>query len=515
MDVRRSGSRAYKERKGEEMPTGSDNPEKMGMDKEVCRRDFLKLVGGVGVTVGASAGLGGLLAACGGGATTTTSAGATTTAGVATTSAGATTTAGGATTTTGAVTATSAGVEAGPQVKIGLVSPITGALAVFGGPDKHSVARAQEAIGDGLVCADGLKHPVKIVQFDSQSDSNRAAQVAGSLIMDERVNLMVVAGATATIVPVADQCEANGVPCLSTEAPWESYVGARAKGDLTATFKWTYHTGWGIEDFVPTFVDVWAQIPNNKKVFCPLSNDDVGQTYATVLKKAFPAAGLILTMPDLYQPGTEDYTSLIATAKKEGCELMYGTFTAPDFTNFWAQCHQQGFKPKAACIGVALAFHKAAEMIGPTVINTMTPVQWTPTLPFTSPLLKGETCQQFADKYSQDTGLQWSQALEHFGLFDWATDVLKRAKTMDADAIVEAVKATKMDTLFGGIDFTAPIEASKPGIGHNHPNNYKAAYLAGQWRKSEGSKWPYDLVVVGNKTAPYIPLQGKPEPITY
>ena len=42
--------------------------------KSVSRREFLKVAGIAGATIGAGAGLGGLVAACGGGETTTTTA---------------------------------------------------------------------------------------------------------------------------------------------------------------------------------------------------------------------------------------------------------------------------------------------------------------------------------------------------------------------------------------------------------------------------------------------------------
>ena len=43
-------------------------------------------------------------------------------------------------------------------------------------------------------------------------------------------------------------------------------MATRAKGDLTATFKWTYHTFWGLEDVQANFLDMWGQGPNKKVV---------------------------------------------------------------------------------------------------------------------------------------------------------------------------------------------------------------------------------------------------------
>ena len=46
--------------------------------------------------------------------------------------------------------------------------------------------------------------------------------------------------------PVADACEAAGVPCLSTVQPWESwYFGRGAKPGGKNPFKWTYHFSFG------------------------------------------------------------------------------------------------------------------------------------------------------------------------------------------------------------------------------------------------------------------------------
>ena len=61
--------------------------EDLKVGKAVSRREFLKIAGVAGATIGVGAGLGGLVAACGG--TTTTTAGPTTTAAGTTTTAAA------------------------------------------------------------------------------------------------------------------------------------------------------------------------------------------------------------------------------------------------------------------------------------------------------------------------------------------------------------------------------------------------------------------------------------------
>ena len=57
---------------------------------------------------------------------------------------------------------------------------------------------------------------------------------------------MLVAGTPDTVNPVADQCEINQVPCVSTDAPWQPYFFGRG-GNPAKGFDWTYHFFWGVE----------------------------------------------------------------------------------------------------------------------------------------------------------------------------------------------------------------------------------------------------------------------------
>ena len=468
------------------------------LNKNLSRREFLKIAGIAGASVGVAGGLGTLIAACGGEEETTTTAGATTT------------TAGG-TTTTGASTTVTTSAEMGREVKIGFVTPLTGALASFGVPDKYCVERAQEAIGDGVVLGDGQKHPITIITVDSQSDSNRAAQVTGDLISNDKVDLITAASTPDTVAPVADQAEANSVPAITNDCPWQSYIATRSGGDITATFKWTYHTFWGLEDVQANFLDMWGQVPNNKKVAAMFPNDADGNAWLPGWEPVWEPAGLAPTIPGQFQNLTEDFTAQITEFKKEGCEIGMGVFLPPDFTNFWKQRAQQGWNPKLGTYAKALLFPQSIEALGDIGIGLTTEVWWTPAHPFTSSLV-GETAQQFADEFTKRTQLQWTQPLLHFIVFEMAVDALKRATSVDdKEAILAAIKTTKLDTIGGPIDFTEPVVGATPpfkvGPSHIVENVYKTPLVGGQWRK--GTTWPYELTIVSNVAGPMIQTQDK------
>ncbi len=473
--------------------------------RTVSRRQFLKLAGITGATIGAAGGLGGILAACGSEETTTTAAPATST-----TAAAGTTTTGAAATTT---TAASAGAEMGREIKIGAVSPITGALASFGGPDKWIVSYVQKAISGGVVCGDGKKHPLTIIQLDTQSSPNRASEVTQDLLFNEKVDMMVASSSPDTVNPAADQCEANGVPFLANFVPWQPfYLGRGATPDKP--FKWTYMYHFGVEDAAECRLGMWDQLQTNGKVALLFPNDADGLAWSnnqTGLGPRLEAGGYtVVAQPEMYQPPSEDFSSQIAEFKKSGAEICSGLQTPPDFTNFWKQCAQQGYQPKILSMSKALLFSQTVEAVGDIGIGTSDHMVWHPQFPYKS-YLTGQTCQEYADQFTTDTGNQWTQPLGQLGKYEWAVDVLKRVSDIEnKELYLEAIKTTKFSGINGLVDFTTEVSAPE------HPvlNVFKIKIAGGQWGKSKDPRFPYDMYICYGQD-PNMPIQKPFEPIVY
>src|SRR5689334_14367510 len=78
--------------------------------------------------------------------------------------------------------------DAGNTIKIGFVSPITGATSGFGEPDGYVLGLARKALAKGLTIG-GKHYDVQILNRDSQSSPSHAVQVANSLIHSDKVDL--------------------------------------------------------------------------------------------------------------------------------------------------------------------------------------------------------------------------------------------------------------------------------------------------------------------------------------
>jgi branched-chain amino acid transport system substrate-binding protein len=400
------------------------------------------------------------------------------------------------------------GRAAGRTVKIGMVSPQTGPIAAFGEADQFVLAGARKALAGGIKIA-GEDHAVEIIYKDSQSNPNRASEVAAQLINNDKVDIMVASSTSDTVNPVSDQCELNGVPCVTSDDPWQAWFFPR-KGDPKKGFEWTYHFFWGFDMVGNTFADMWLTLPTNKKLGTMFTNDPDGiaaNDEAHGLPGLFKSKGFDVTNLGLYPPLSDDFTAQIAALKKADCELLCGIFNPPQFATFWTQCAQQGYKPKVVTPPKALLFPTAVEALGARGEGMSTEVWWSQHHPFKSGLT-GETPQQFCDAYTAATGKQWTQPIgfKHANL-EVAVDVLKRAKKLDAASIRDAIAETNYNSLVG------PITWKAGGAKNPVPNVCTTPLVGGQWKK--GTKFKYDLHTVFNKSAPEIPLDSAFEAIRY
>ncbi|MBN3785996.1 ABC transporter substrate-binding protein [Burkholderia sp. Ac-20353] len=387
------------------------------------------------------------------------------------------------------------------QIRIGFVSPQTGPLAAFSEPDDFTIEQIRQALRAGIKVA-GRTYPVEIIYKDSQSNSSRAADVTNELILNDKVDLVVAASTPATTNPVADQCELNGVPCITTDTPWQAHFFGRG-GSPKKGFDWTYHFFWGLEDIVGTFTSMWAQIPTSKVVGALWPNDSDGNIWGDA-QKGFPPIlarkGFTLVDKGRFHLPSDNFSAYIADFKRRDAAIVTGVIPPPDFANFWSQAGQQGYRPKVVTVAKACEFPAVIQSFGERAAGLSVEVWWSPDHPFRSSLT-GVNCQQLAQSYSQKTGHSWCMPLgfKH-ALFEVAIDALRRSADLTPEAIRNAIRETNLSTIVGQVNFRAgPIQ-----------NIAKTPLAGGQWKKR---KKGFELTLVDNSQAPMIPIHDRLEPI--
>ncbi len=329
-----------------------------GQSDCVSRRDFLKVAGVGGSQRSAlGGGLGGLLAACGGTEesrprpTETTATGddghrlarpphrhrpATTT------------------------TSASAGAEEGDEVKAGYVIPITGSMAAFGvAANWHIDWFNKNVWKDGLLMGDGKKHKFTVIVKDMQSDSNRAAQVAQDLILNEKVMLIGASASAANVVPGPGSGGELRLPVHHLRLPGRRLERRPARRRLQVVLAHLVHLAG---TWRPTSWRMWEHDPDQQDGRRALS-----QRRATVRRSpplcrwsSRPRA-TATWIPGATRTGPRTTRAIIGQMRKEGVEIVNGVPTPPDYANFWKQAVQQGFRPKISTEAKAMLLPRRRE----------------------------------------------------------------------------------------------------------------------------------------------------------
>ena len=388
-------------------------------------------------------------------------------------------------------------------VRIGYVSPRTGALAPFGEADTYVIDTMTAHFEDNPLTIGDQEYAVEVVAKDAASDSDRAGEVAAELINDDEVDLILASSTPDIVNPVADQCEANAVPCITTVAPWQPYYFGRGATPDTP-FTWTYHFFWGLEDVEAVYLDMWSQVDTNMQAGALWPNDPDGTAWGDPQNGFAPVVaeqGYSIVDPGFYPNGTQDFTAQISAFKDGDAQVLLGVPIPPDFTTFWTQAKQQDYNPTIATIGKALLFPSSIEALGDIGNNLGTEVWWTPSHPYESSVT-GQSSQELAEAYESETGKQWTQPLGFaHALFEVAAAALEQAGGTDAQDLADVLAELQVSTVVGDLDWTSgPV-----------PNVAKTPLVGGQWRASTDGDHPFDLIVVSNSEAPDIPTGGEVE----
>ena len=400
---------------------------------------------------------------------------------------------------TGAATMLGRPAFAAPRtLKIGLVAPQTGPLSLFSEHIPFVLDQVKKATGGNLKIG-GTNRAFEIIVKDSQSNPNRASEVASDLILKDKVDIMCAFATPETVNPVSDQCELNGVPCVSNDAPLEPWFFGR-HGDPKKGFEWTYNYFFSAGTTIGAMLSMWNRIPSNKKMGVLWPNDNDGNAFSQVMPPPIKAAGFTIVDPGRFDLPANNFDAQISAFKAAGVEAVFTVTPAPEFTVFWNSCAQQGYKPKIVTPGKVAEFPPGVYPFGDRAINFSIEVWWSRFHPFSSGMT-GQSSAELADEYEKVSGRQASMGLGfRHALFETAFDTLKRTHDLDKhESVRDALRDMDYKSVVGPVNF-------KKGP---FPNTSLTPIVGGQWRK--GKKWPLDLIIVDNSAAKEIPVGGEPE----
>ncbi|KDA45062.1 ABC transporter substrate-binding protein [Frankia sp. BMG5.23] len=397
----------------------------------------------------------------------------------------------------------SSSASAARKVRLGYVTSRTGAFRSHSVVDSYVVQTMRTILADGVKVGNRT-YPVEIFVRDSESDRHGAGIATTDLIFKDKVDIVLVGGTSDTAVPVADQCEINQVPCISTIAPWQAWWNGRG-GNVDMPFRWTYHFFWGMEDLVATYVAMWSQL-GITKVGLMYPDDDDGRAFANPdfgIPTIRNYNNLRLTSPMSagYASGAPSFKTYIDEFEKNGVQAVVGVSRAADFATFRKETRTFGYSPNALTISKAIYFQEDVRGLGTGGDGLTTEVAWSPAHPFRSSLTN-KTSLELANDFTSARGQGWTQILGFsYALFEIAVKALSNVDSLDnREAVATAIRDVDAQTIVGPVAFGAQPNVPK--------NVARIALVGGQWNQNQQAN-DFDLKIVNNTGNTKVPLDAE------
>lgn len=390
---------------------------------------------------------------------------------------------------------TAARAEPAP-LRVALISPNTGALAAFGATNVYVQGLFAERLAAGLDTQHLGRRAVRLELHDAASSSEKAAQHAAALAADG-VHLVLASATPEICNPVADVCEAAGVPCVTTVAPWQAWFHGR-KGNPDKGFQWSFHFFAGLEDFASVYSSLFERAGLGTQVGGIWPDDIDGTAFLSAMPRAMTQRHLTLFDPGRLRMAAPDYAGIATRLRNARVPMVTGVLPPPVALEFFAAARQVGYRPRMASIAKAFPFPDTVAQIAQPDLALTNEVWWSPAWPFRSGL-SGASSEQVAREYEQRTGQPWIQTLGFsHALVDLAAQVIQQTQAPTRQGLVETLRRIKAKTVVGPLSFGGRL----PSL-----NVCTTPAVGGQWLRDGGGHWV--LQVVDNTRSPFIPVTAR------
>jgi len=339
--------------------------------------------------------------------------------------------------------------DAADVVKFGAPLALTGSLADEAKKQdvawKMWLAKVNAA---GGINVGGKKLKAELVEYDYQSDGQRAGQLAEKLITSDKVDFLLSpfgSGHTKIVATIAERYETPVVACAASS---ESVFDQNSK-HLFGTL--SPNAGM----FGPMVKLFQEKLPTLKRV-AVLGRDDVfPKAMAQGVSAAAKAAGLTVVYDQLYAVGTMDHSAALSAIKAGNPDWIYVTGYTQDLILVRKQMSDLGLKAPIVTMVAGPAYKEYIDGLG-NLANGVTSSSWwhqatsykgVGVWPTTEDFYK-----EFLAKEKSDPDYVHASCAAAAVILQ---DAIERAGTTDKKKVRDELAKTDVTTFYGPVKFSA------------------------------------------------------------
>jgi branched-chain amino acid transport system substrate-binding protein len=339
------------------------------------------------------------------------------------------------------------GVRAQDPIKIGIITSITGAQARFGEAHKRGYELALEEIN----AAGGvLGRPLELVLEDDTSKPEQAQLAVEKLVNEVGVSVMIGAYTSSATLQAAAKANENEVPLV---------VPSSAANSITEKgYQWVFRVNAPSSVYAKTIMDFLSSVGDIKSVALVYEDTAFGSDTAKEADKFAKEAGFTVVASEKYEAGAPDFRPILTRVKDTNPDAIFFVSYLADATLLMQQSKELDLNVKAfAAGGAGFSLPEFPVNAGPNAEFTLSVTQWTPDVTWKG---AAEFTKKFMERYQVEP--QYHSAQAYASLYVVADAIARAGVADDPAAIRDALKATKLDGIFGPISFDEKGQNTHP-----------------------------------------------------
>jgi branched-chain amino acid transport system substrate-binding protein len=343
---------------------------------------------------------------------------------------------------------------AADEITIGAPLPLTGALSPEGEKLKMGYELWLEELDKrGGIDVGGVKHKVKLVYSDYQSQTPRAVQLAEKLITSDKVNFLFSPFGSGAIKAASSVAEKYGVPMMASTASSKEVYDQNYKNLFGL-----YTPNDTLSEPIATLVK--AKFPDVTRVAILARNDLYPLALGGEFKKSAEARGLQVVYFEKYTIGTLDHAAAITQIGAAKPDWIIATGYINDLILIRQQMADQKVTAKVITGINGPQYREWINAVG-DIGNGVTTASWFhASLRYASDDLFGSTenfVKLFEAKYGSEPDFTQASGSAVGVILQMA---IERAGTLDPGKVRNALATGEFKTFFAPIKFGPDGEAN-------------------------------------------------------
>ncbi len=354
----------------------------------------------------------------------------------------------------------------------GCVVPLSGALGQSG---RELLAGYQYWVervnGSGGLAVKHDVYEVSLAIRDNASDPTQTVALTKDVLGEGGATFMLGGYPTPSDQAAGVLVNEMGVPLVTSACAGDTIY--------TPTNRFVFGILSPASGYLKGTVDVVMGLTPTPATFCMLSSDDPAASEDAEINAAYAASkGMKILSPTgalpagvtvnaqgiiIYHEGMTEFTPILEAIAALKPEMFLETGHAPATLAIIQQAAAMGFTPEGLSFAVGPATPSVVQAAGPLAANLFGPAQWIPELPTLGYDRFGTATLFASDYYSRYNMAASYLSAGAVGCGLTYEDAIKRAGSVDREAVRDALATTSLSTFYWLIQFNAQgVNATKP-----------------------------------------------------